>query len=116
LKVPQPTFRESAGCTFGAGIVGPSALTEALSVKAHVVGSAAGLYGFTQLAVGAICSALAGIGTNRALAPALVLAAAGLAGQGAFWIAIRVSRCNVVAPSFLLMRRSVAKDGSMAAH
>ncbi len=90
--------------TVGVGIVGPAALTRALSVNAHVVGSASGLYGFTQLAVGALCTALAGIGPNRAFAAALVLVAAGLAAQGAFWIAIRVSRFNVLAPAILPAR------------
>jgi DHA1 family bicyclomycin/chloramphenicol resistance-like MFS transporter len=76
--------------TLGAGIASPMALTEAVSVNPHVIGSASGLYGFVQMAVGALCTALAGIGGNPALSTALVLACAGLAAQTSFWIALRV--------------------------
>jgi DHA1 family bicyclomycin/chloramphenicol resistance-like MFS transporter len=76
--------------TLGAGIASPMALTEAVSVNPHVIGSASGLYGFVQMAVGALCTALAGIGGNPALSTALVLACAGLAAQTSFWIALGV--------------------------
>jgi len=59
--------------TLGAGIASPMALTEAVSVNPRVTGSAAGLYGFTQMAVGALCTALAG---------------AGIVAQASFWIAL----------------------------
>jgi len=74
--------------TLGAGIASPMALTEAVSVNPRVTGSAAGLYGFTQMAVGALCTALAGIGANPALSTALVLAGAGIVAQASFWIAV----------------------------
>ena len=76
--------------TLGAGIASPMALTEAVSVNPHVIGSASGLYGFVQMAVGALCTALAAIGGNPALSTALVLACAGLAAQTSFWIALGV--------------------------
>ncbi len=76
--------------TLGAGIASPMALTEAVSVNPHVIGSASGLYGFVQMAVGALCTALAAIGSNPALSTALVLACAGLVAQTSFWIALRV--------------------------
>jgi MFS transporter, DHA1 family, multidrug resistance protein len=76
--------------TLGAGIASPMALTEAVSVNPHVIGSASGLYGFVQMAVGALCTALAGIGGNPALSTALVLACAGLVAQTSFWIALGV--------------------------
>ena len=74
--------------TLGAGIASPMALTEAVSVNPRVTGSAAGLYGFTQMAVGALCTALAGLGGNPALSTALVLAGAGIVAQVSFWIAL----------------------------
>jgi DHA1 family bicyclomycin/chloramphenicol resistance-like MFS transporter len=67
----------------------PAALTQAMSVNPQVIGSAAGLYGFAQMGVGALCTAVAGIGSNPALAAALFLAAAGVIGQLSFWIALR---------------------------
>jgi DHA1 family bicyclomycin/chloramphenicol resistance-like MFS transporter len=75
--------------TFGAGLSSPVALTKAVSVNPRTIGSASGLYGFTQMAVGAICTSLSGLGQDPALAAASVLAAAGLVSQIAFWIALR---------------------------
>ncbi len=76
----------------GAGTSSPAALTKALSVDSTVVGSAAGLYGFTQMAVGAVCSYLVGFGHNPALATAGVLAAATILGQVGFWAALGSER------------------------
>jgi len=73
----------------GAGIASPAALTQAISVNPRVIGSASGLYGFSQMGVGALCTALAGFGGNPALAAAIILAVAGVIGQAAFWIALR---------------------------
>lgn len=73
----------------GVGVASPAALTQAMSVNPHVIGSAAGLYGFAQMGVGALCTAVAGTGSNPALAAALVLSAAGVIGQISFWIAMR---------------------------
>jgi MFS transporter, DHA1 family, multidrug resistance protein len=75
--------------TVGVGIAAPAALTQAISVNPRVIGSASGLYGFTQMAVGALCTALAGFGRDAALSAAIVLAAASVIGQISFWIAIR---------------------------
>jgi len=65
----------------GSGTAGPAALTQAISVNTRVTGSASGLYGFAQMAIGAICSALVGLGDNPALAAATVLAVCGVLGQ-----------------------------------
>lgn len=73
--------------TLGAGIASPVALTEAISVNPRVIGSASGLYGFCQMAVGAFCTALAGLGESPALASAVVLTGAGIVAQASFWIA-----------------------------
>jgi DHA1 family bicyclomycin/chloramphenicol resistance-like MFS transporter len=72
----------------GAGVVSPAALTQAIGVNPQVIGSASGLYGFSQMGVGAICTALAGSGSDPALTVALVLVGAGVIGQVAFWIAL----------------------------
>jgi MFS transporter, DHA1 family, multidrug resistance protein len=74
--------------TLGAGIASPMALTEAVSVNPRVIGSAAGLYGFMQMAVGAVCTALSGVGGDPATATALVLVGAGGLAQISFWIAL----------------------------
>lgn len=73
----------------GAGVASPAAVTQAISVDPEVIGSASGLYGFCQMGVGAICTALVGVGSNLAVAAAVVLVGAGMIGQTAFWIAFR---------------------------
>ncbi|MGH7006742.1 MAG: MFS transporter, partial [Alphaproteobacteria bacterium] len=73
--------------TLGVGIASPAALTEAISVNPAVVGSASGLYGFCQMAIGALCTTLVGLGESPALAAAAVLAGAGIVAQTSFWIA-----------------------------
>jgi DHA1 family bicyclomycin/chloramphenicol resistance-like MFS transporter len=75
--------------TLGVGTAAPAALTQAISVNPNVIGSASGLYGFSQMAVGALCTALVGLGGDPALAAPLVLAAAGVVAQLSFWIALR---------------------------
>jgi DHA1 family bicyclomycin/chloramphenicol resistance-like MFS transporter len=75
--------------TVGVGVAAPVALAQAVSVNPHVIGSASGLYGFAQMAVGAICTALAGLGNHPALSTAAVLMGAGIVAQISFWIAIR---------------------------
>ncbi len=84
------------GCMFvfavGTGMASPTALTLAISVSPEIAGSASGLYGFAQMVVGAICTALGGLGGNPALAVALVLAATGVLAQLSFWVALRARR------------------------
>jgi DHA1 family bicyclomycin/chloramphenicol resistance-like MFS transporter len=75
--------------TLGGGLASPMALTEAISVNPRVIGSASGLYGFTQMAIGALCVALVGLGSSPALAVALVLACAAVIAQASLWIALR---------------------------
>lgn len=72
----------------GAGTCSPAALSKSLEVDRHLVGSAAGLYGCTQMAVGALCTFIAGLGDNPALAVACVMTAAALCGQAGFWMAL----------------------------
>jgi DHA1 family bicyclomycin/chloramphenicol resistance-like MFS transporter len=81
--------------TIGGGIASPNALTLAVSVNPKVTGSASGLYGFTQMAVGAACTALVGFGSDPALAAAIVIAVASILAQICFWIALgSASRAN----------------------
>ena len=42
--------------TFGAGVVSPVAMSEALNVNPRIAGSASGIYGFLQMCVGALSS------------------------------------------------------------
>jgi DHA1 family bicyclomycin/chloramphenicol resistance-like MFS transporter len=72
----------------GCGTCSPAALSKSLEVDAHLVGSAAGLYGFTQMAVGALCTFVAGFGSNPALSAGSVMVVAALLGQTGFWTAI----------------------------
>jgi DHA1 family bicyclomycin/chloramphenicol resistance-like MFS transporter len=77
--------------TVGVGVAAPAALTRAISVDPQVIGSASGVYGFIQMAIGALCTMLAGIGGNPALATAIVLTGAGLMSQLLFWYAQRAT-------------------------
>jgi DHA1 family bicyclomycin/chloramphenicol resistance-like MFS transporter len=72
----------------GAGIASPAALSQAISVNPQVIGSASGLYGFSQMGVGAICTALVGLGSDPAHTAAIIVATAGVIAQIAFWIAL----------------------------
>jgi DHA1 family bicyclomycin/chloramphenicol resistance-like MFS transporter len=86
--------------TIGAGVASPNALTLAVSVNPKVTGSASGLYGSTQMAVGAVCSALSGIGGDPGLAAATVILGASVLAQICFWIAVtsgKVRRADLAA-------------------
>jgi DHA1 family bicyclomycin/chloramphenicol resistance-like MFS transporter len=71
----------------GVGAAAPAALVKAISVNPRVTGTASGLYGSVQMAIGAALVALAGLGANPALASALVLLGAGIVAQTSFWVA-----------------------------
>jgi DHA1 family bicyclomycin/chloramphenicol resistance-like MFS transporter len=81
----------------GAGMSSPAALTKAISVDAALVGSASGLYGFIQMAVGALCTALVGVARTPALGAAAVLVAAAVLGQCAFRFALNRERLQLAA-------------------
>ncbi len=74
--------------TVGAGTASPVALSEAVSVNPQAIGAAAGFYGFTQMAVGAICTSAAGLAGNPALGVAIVIFVASLIAQISFWLAV----------------------------
>ncbi|QKZ05164.1 multidrug effflux MFS transporter [Pseudomonas eucalypticola] len=78
----------------GAGLASPAALSRALSVDAHLVGSAAGLYGFGQMAVGALCTWAVGFGQDPAFAAAAVLSAAALLGLTGFCLGMAARRAD----------------------
>jgi DHA1 family bicyclomycin/chloramphenicol resistance-like MFS transporter len=78
--------------TCGCGMTSPAALAEAVSVDSHRVGSAAGLYGFSQMAIGAACTTLAAIGGDPARSALTVMVGATLLAQFAFTVAIRHER------------------------
>lgn len=75
--------------SIGVGMASPAAVAKAVGVNPKVIGSASGLYGFAQMGVGAVCTGLAGLGRDPALAAAIVLVAAGVVAQVAFRIALR---------------------------
>jgi DHA1 family bicyclomycin/chloramphenicol resistance-like MFS transporter len=71
----------------GAGMCAPAAMSRAFSVDPRVTGSAAGLYGFAQMACGALFTILASIGRDPALSAAVVMVGAGLVAQFSFRMA-----------------------------
>jgi DHA1 family bicyclomycin/chloramphenicol resistance-like MFS transporter len=58
--------------TFGAGLGSPAALASALSIAPGLTGSAAGFYGFSQMAVGAVGTMLVGYGKDPVLSCGVV--------------------------------------------
>lgn len=78
--------------TLGAGTISPAAMAQSLSVNPKVAGSASGLYGFFQMAIGAAATALAGFSDNHAFAAATVVLGACIITQIAFMIANRSAR------------------------
>jgi DHA1 family bicyclomycin/chloramphenicol resistance-like MFS transporter len=78
--------------TCGCGMTSPAALAKAVSVNPRLVGSASGLYGCTQMGIGAACTALAAVGRNPALAALTVMVTASVLAQFAFTVALRSER------------------------
>lgn len=68
------------GFTLMAGIMGPLALTMAVTGAGPIKGSAAGFYGFIQFNIGAGAVWIAGIGSDTLLTSALTLAGSALLG------------------------------------
>jgi MFS transporter, DHA1 family, multidrug resistance protein len=74
----------------GAGMASPFALSGAVSVNPHAIGAASGLYGFTQMAYGALCTVV--VETWRpgsVLTVAVVLLVSAILGQIALSPAVR---------------------------
>jgi DHA1 family bicyclomycin/chloramphenicol resistance-like MFS transporter len=76
----------------GPRLTSPAALASALSVHPRLTGSAAGVYGSTQMAVGGLCTLGASLGSNPALSAAMALVVACVVGQLGFRSALRHTR------------------------
>jgi MFS transporter, DHA1 family, multidrug resistance protein len=78
--------------SLGVGAASPVAITAAISTEPQMIGAASGLYGFMQMANGALCTLAVGlIPANPAFAAASVLVAGLVLGQLFFWLATRRS-------------------------
>jgi DHA1 family bicyclomycin/chloramphenicol resistance-like MFS transporter len=76
--------------SIGVGAASPVAITAAISTDPHMIGAASGLYGFMQMANGALCTLAVGlIPANPAVAAAGVLLAGLVLGQFFFLLATR---------------------------
>jgi DHA1 family bicyclomycin/chloramphenicol resistance-like MFS transporter len=76
--------------SIGIGAASPVAITAAISTDLHLIGAASGLYGFVQMANGALCTLAVGlIPADPALAAAAVLLAGLLLSQLFFLLATR---------------------------
>jgi DHA1 family bicyclomycin/chloramphenicol resistance-like MFS transporter len=74
----------------GVGAASPVAITAAISTDPQLIGAASGLYGFMQMANGALCTLMVGlIPADPAFAAATVLLAGLLLGQSFFLLATR---------------------------
>ncbi|MDO9437167.1 Bcr/CflA family efflux MFS transporter [Hydrogenophaga sp.] len=70
--------------TMGAGIASPAAMGRAMGVVPSLSGSAAGIYGFNQMAMGALSSFLVGFGRDPVVACAVTQFALALFALGCF--------------------------------
>jgi MFS transporter, DHA1 family, multidrug resistance protein len=76
----------------GAGMASPFALSGAVSVNPHAIGAASGLYGFTQMAYGALCTVVVEVWRpGSVFTVAVVLFGSALLGQAALSFAVRRS-------------------------
>ncbi|MDX3907275.1 MAG: multidrug effflux MFS transporter [Pigmentiphaga sp.] len=82
------TFTLTVGC----GMASPAALSRSLSAAPGLTGSAAGLYGFGQMAVGALGTRLVGYGSDPAIACAVTQIGLTVAALAAFRIANRYKK------------------------
>jgi MFS transporter, DHA1 family, multidrug resistance protein len=74
----------------GAGMASPFALAGAVSVNSHAIGTASGLYGFTQMAYGAFCTVVVEIWhPGSVFTVAVVLLGSAVLGQAALSLAVR---------------------------
>jgi MFS transporter, DHA1 family, multidrug resistance protein len=74
----------------GAGMASPFALSGAVSVNPHAIGAASGLYGFTQMAYGAVCTVVVEVWRpGSVFTVAVVLLGSALLGQAALSFAVR---------------------------
>jgi len=74
----------------GAGMASPFALSGAVSVNPHAIGAASGLYGFTQMGYGALCTVIVEVWhPGSVFTVAAVLLASALLGQAALSLAVR---------------------------
>lgn len=82
------TFLLTTGC----GMASPAGLSRALSSAPGLTGSAAGLYGFGQMAAGALGTKLVGYGSDPAISCAVVQIFLTVVALGAFRIAVGARR------------------------
>jgi len=76
----------------GAGMASPFALSGAVSVNPHAIGAASGLYGFTQMAYGALCTVVVEVWRPGSVSTvAVVLFGSAVLGQVALSLATRRS-------------------------
>ncbi len=74
----------------GAGMASPFALSGAVSVNPHAIGAASGLYGFTQMAYGALCTLIVETWhPGSVLTVGVILLVSALLGQVALSLAVR---------------------------
>jgi MFS transporter, DHA1 family, multidrug resistance protein len=74
----------------GAGMASPFALSGAVSINPHAIGAASGLYGFTQMAYGAICTLIVEVWRpGSVFTVAVVLLVSALLGQATLSLAVR---------------------------
>ena len=81
---------------FGLGLVSPTALTQALNAEPRLVGSAAGVYGFMQMGIGALYSLLVGLGKDPLITTAVLLTVASAIGATCFHLASKHTSPNPV--------------------
>jgi DHA1 family bicyclomycin/chloramphenicol resistance-like MFS transporter len=93
----------------GVGPSGPVAITSAISIDPQTISAAPGLYGFMQMANGALCTLAVGFPANPALSAASVLLAGILLSQ---YFCLRATRTRSGATAWTAVARYFAASDS----
>ncbi|HSI39843.1 MAG TPA: MFS transporter [Xanthobacteraceae bacterium] len=80
------------GLTFAGGFVAPAAATLAMGVDRTAVGAGSSLYGFIQMALGALVTLLVGLFGHGSLPVGAIVLGSMLAGAAGLWVARRAAR------------------------
>lgn len=83
--------------SLGVGACVPAASAASMAFNPRAAGSAAGVYGASQMSIGALCAATVSLFDDHGLAAFIVLVVAGVVGQLGFRVAVRAERAGAAA-------------------
>jgi len=93
----------------GTGIMNPVALARTISIDPRLVGSSAGLFGFLQMTVGALCTTLTALGGDPARSALTTMVVATVISRIAFTLALKSDTKLAMGDEMNPERRPVAR-------